>query len=389
VYHPGSPAGGDKALSWDISWAPYIDPDNYTNAISNAPDNTFEDGMITAIALERIARLATETKANGTAAKPFFMAVGLHKPHIPWVMPQRFLDMQPPENTTDTAIHGVPPIGYTNVSLYQCTNVDKQTPYDPLPIETQQKNRRLYRAAMSWTDHNMGLILGALDHAGFSDTTVVTFIGDHGWHLGERGLWCKQSVFDLVARIPFMIHVPWMPASQGTRTLAFAEAVDLFPTLLALNNIEEKVWDLKQLEGSSLVPVLANPLLNATAGGWKNATFSQYPRCKSKRGIMPWVGATDNPCTAVANTDFDAMGYTIRVERWRYTIFVKWTSNKTPDWTAVVGEELYDHLNDTGFDTDFAENDNVVAAPENAELKAELYTALRAGWKAALPKASQ
>lgn len=104
----------------------------------------------------------------------------------------------------------------------------------------------------------MGLILGALDHAGFSDTTVVTFIGDHGWHLGERGLWCKQSVFDLVARIPFMIHVPWMPASQGTRTLAFAEAVDLFPTLLALNNIEEKVWDLKQLEGSSLVPVLAS-----------------------------------------------------------------------------------------------------------------------------------
>ena len=66
-----------------------------------------------------------------------------------------------------------------------------------------------------------------------------------------------------------------------------------------------------------------------------------------------------------------------------------WKCAQTPDWTAVVGEELYDHLNDTGFDTDFAENDNVVAAPENAELKAELYAALRAGWKAALPKASQ
>ena len=294
--------------------------------------------------------------------------------------------MQPAENTTDTALHDVPPVGYVNVSLYQCTDVGATLPYDPLPIAMQQHNRRLYRAAMSWTDHNMGLIVDALDRAGFADNTVITFIGDHGWHLGEGGMWCKQSDFDLVARVPFLIHVPWMPASHGVRTFAFAETVDLFPTLLDLNKIAHTVWDLKELEGTSLVPVLTNPGINSTAG-WKNSTFTQYPRCGSTpTDVLPWLSATNNPCTHVKNTDFAAMGYSIRTDRWRYTIWVKWMSNRRSDWSSPVGEELYDHLGDTGFDTDFAENVNVAAAPANAQLKAELYAALRDGWKAALPQ---
>jgi hypothetical protein len=80
------------------------------------------------------------------------------------------------------------------------------------------------------------------------------------------------------------------------------------------------------------------------------------------------------------------MGYTIRTDRWRYTVWVKWTVAKAPDWSSLVGEELYDHIGDGGYDTDFAENVNVVADQQNAELKAELYAALRAGWKAAVPR---
>jgi arylsulfatase A-like enzyme len=87
-------------------------------------------------------------------------------------------------------------------------------------------------------------------------------------------MWCKQSNYDLVARVPMMVHVPWMPSSQGTRTRAFAEAVDLMPTLLELSGVTtdplhkpaDRVWDILQLEGNSLVPVLSAPAVESGSG---------------------------------------------------------------------------------------------------------------------------
>ena len=139
-------------------------------------------------------------------------------------------------------------------------------------------------------------------------------------------MWCKQACFDLVARVPMMMHVPWMPQSQGVRTAALVEAVDLMPTYLDLAGIATSTWDYGQLEGTSMVPLLqgagaTGDVALAAAPSWKNATFSQYPRCASETaGVEPWAGATDNACTAVARGLFDAMGYTMRTDRYRYTV---------------------------------------------------------------------
>ena len=396
VYHPGSPANDDGALSWSLDWAPYMHPSNFTSQIlSGAPDTDYQDGQITATALLRMEKWANESaaaKAAGTVQPPFFIAVGLHKPHIPWVMPQRFLDAQLSNTSTDVAARDVPPVGYCNASLYICNHVYGGLPWEPAPADEQRDHRRKYRAAVTWTDHNVGLLLGRLDALGLADTTAVVFHGDHGWHLGEQGGWCKQSNFDLVARVPLIVYVPWLPQSHGVVIDALVEIVDLYPTTLDLFNINttEHVHDLGELQGTSFVKLLANP--TTPAAEWKNATFTQYPRCEGPKGQAanntPWSYPSDNPCTMVASNGFYAMGYSVRSLRWRYTAWLKWDGQRlTAMWDEVVGEELYDHQGDDGMDTDKYDNENVALAnPAVCQLHK---AALIAGWRAARPAAEE
>jgi len=340
--------------------------------------------MITQVALQRL-----EDLNKRTTQSPFFLAVGLHKPHIPWVMPQRFLDMQVPVDTIDTAVHDNPPKGYCNASMYICDNIYSGLPWEPASKADQQDHRRKYRAAVSWTDHNIGLILDKLDALGYANNTMIVFHGDHGWHLGEQGGWCKQSNFDLVARVPLIVYVPWIKQSHGTRTSALVETVDLMPTTLDLMGLTHLVHDFDELEGTSFLPLLQQPTMDHS--NWKNATFTQYPRCKStKTGQMPWEYPSDSACTNVQSSQFDAMGFTIRVDRWRYTLWLKWDgANLKPIPSAEVGEELYDHQGDAGEDTDAFENENLAAQSEYAGIKAQLRVALVAGWKPARPVARQ
>jgi hypothetical protein len=201
VYHPGHPAKDDGALSWSLDWAPYYHPSNFSNKISDAPDSTFQDGMITDTAVERLQKLgaarrhmrtqqgqaeaeaaaAGEQAAPAAAAAPFFMGVGLHKPHIPWIMPQRFLDQQIPLEQMDIAKRDVPPENYCNASLYICDNVYSGLPWEPANTTQQQDNRRKYRAAVSFTDFNVGRLLSTVSKEGLSENTAVIFNGDHGW----------------------------------------------------------------------------------------------------------------------------------------------------------------------------------------------------------------
>ncbi len=359
--------------------------------------------MITDTAVARIERYArekqnhheqTKSTVNNAAYPPFFMAVGLHKPHIPWVMPQRFLDAQLPLNETDVAARDVPPENYCNASLYVCDNLYKGLPWEPGPKADQQDHRRKYRAATTWTDFNVGRLLTALDKHGLHDDTAVVFHGDHGWHLGEHGVWCKQSNFDLVARVPLIVYVPWLAASHGQSTSALVEIVDLFPTTLDLFNITARVPDAAQLEGFSFLPLLEQPA--TAASSWKNVTFTQYPRCAGTGkgpgvGRMPWEFPTNNPCTQVASGAFDVMGYTARSDRWRYTVWLKWDGKalKVKGWAGdnVVGEELYDHQGDDGMDTDDDETVNLgCAAAPHARVCAAHKASIVAGWKHALPR---
>ena len=393
VFHPNSPPHDDGALSWDLDFAPYMHPQNFTSKIeTGAPDSDYQDGQITATALDRIDQWS-DAKAAATKAgkpyRPFFIAVGLHKPHTPWIMPQRFLDEQIAVAAIDVATRDVPPVNYCNVSLYICNNEYSGLPWEPASKAEQQDKRQKYRAAVTWTDYNVGKILAKLDARGLSASTAVVFHGDHGWHLGEQGGWCKQSNFDIVARVPLIVYVPWLPASHGARSAALVEIVDLFPTTLELFGIGDAahVHDFAQLEGTSFAPLLRAP--GTAVSAWKNATISQYPRCAGSTGAEPWEYPSDNACTAVAKTGFSVMGYTLRSDRWRYTIWLKWdgAALAVAGWEgdSVVGEELYDHDGDDGLDTDAFDNENVAAA--NSDVCARLKGALRAGWKAARPPA--
>jgi arylsulfatase A-like enzyme len=193
-------------------------------------------------------------------------------------------------------------------------------------------------------DAQVGRVLDELDRLKLRDNTVVVLWGDHGWQLEEHGLWCKHTNYETSARAPLIISVPGQKSS-GSRTEALTEFVDIYPSLVEACGLPRP----EGLEGTSFLPLLAHP-----TRAWKTAAFSQYPR--GVRGIGR------------------VMGYSMRTDRYRLT-----------EWSAPGKEfreyELYDHR------TDPAENTNLAAKPENADLIRQLAAQLHAGWKAAQPAA--
>lgn len=384
VYHPGHPKKDDYPTSWSTDW-PYFHGNEkgckgFNDTVRgvgpwyacSAPDSNFLDGTIKDEAITRLHQLANRSE-------PFFLAVGYHKPHIPWHVPLRFLNQQIAVDKIDIAKHGTRTASQPNISFYRCNNMNganfSVSPDAPIPKYAAQQYRRAYRAAVSWMDFLVGEVLNTLEELGLANETIVVLHGDHGWQLGERGNWCKQTNFDLVSRVPFVIKVPWITQSHGVRTNSMIELVDLFPTLLQLANLQGTLPDEKQLEGKSFVPVLEDP---SRVG--KNQTFTQYPRCKTKDNKEePWKMPTDNPCTQVDAKGFSSMGYSIRSDSMRYTIWLHWDStDKQPKWDKMVpnGEELYDHSNDDGMDTDAFENENLADDKKYANIKEQLKQAL-------------
>jgi arylsulfatase A-like enzyme len=198
-----------------------------------------------------------------------------------------------------------------------------------------------YYAATSYIDAQIGKLLETLDRLGLSEKTIVVLWGDHGWHLGDNGLWCKHSNFERAARVPLIFRIPGAK-NAGAKIDALVEFVDIYPTLCELCNLPLPPG----LEGTSLVPLFENP-----SRPWKKAAFSQYPRAK-------------------------AMGYSVRTDRYRYT---EWLSL---DRKTVLARELYDH------GVDPLESENLADKPEMKSTVEELSRLLHAGWEAALPESS-
>lgn len=190
-------------------------------------------------------------------------------------------------------------------------------------------------------DSQLGKVLAALDRFGLTDSTLVVFLGDHGYHLGEHDLWAKTSCFELDARVPLIIAVPGANTA-GMKTQALAELVDLYPTLVDLCGLPLPPG----LDGQSLRPVLENP--RATV---KTAALTQHPR----------PAYYDRTPAGVP----DAMGYSVRTDKVRYT---EWRDWKTGD---VVARELYDHRSDP------AELTNGIASPSDPAALAEAVQELR------------
>jgi iduronate 2-sulfatase len=217
-----------------------------------------------------------------------------------------------------------------------------------IPDDLARQLKHGYYAAISYTDAQVGKVLAELDRLDLRKNTIVILWGDHGWKLGEHDAWCKHSNCENDTNAPLILSVPGMK-NAGAKTNSIVEYVDIYPTLTELAGLPLP----KHLEGLSFKPLLDDP-----TRPWKQAAFSQYPRAGGKTGAG------------------QLMGYAMRTERYRFTVWVG-----RNDHTKVDAIELYDHANDP------QENYNLAKKPENAALVDQLMAQWRKGWRGALPVA--
>lgn len=253
-------------------------------------DEDHTDGMVATKAIEIIER---------EKDRPWFVAVGFYKPHTPYIAPRKYFDLYPTERITVPEI----PAGYTNQVPWPALGGTQPWPWFGVTREQARECKRAYYATISFVDAQIGRVLDAVDRLGLRDNTLVVFWSDHGYHLGERGLWMKQSNFEESARVPLVVAAPGLRgAGRGCRRTV--ELVDLYPTLVDLAGFEVPAG----LEGVSLRPLLERPTAR-----WTRPAYTQV-----QRGRFP--------------------GHSIRTERWRYT-----------EWDGGArGVELYDHRADPG-----------------------------------------
>ncbi len=205
----------------------------------------------------------------------------------------------------------------------------------PLSEKMAKKLIHCYYASVFYMGAQVGRVIAELERLGLRENTAIVLWGDHGWQLGEHGLWAKHTNFEVAARAPLIFSIPGQK-SIGTPSHALVEFVDIYPTLAAAAGLKLPA----HLEGDSLLGLLDDPEIP-----WKQAAFSQYPR----RGHQ--------------------MGYSMRTDRYRYTRWVK------GDQDRVVAREFYDHKIDPD------ENFNIANKPSNAQVIKQLDAQMNAGWQ--------
>lgn len=304
-------------------------------ALDDGP-NDGEEGML---ADEAIAAL----RKFKTGSQPFFLAVGFHKPHLPFVSPKAYWDLYDPAKIP-LAPNPFLPKGapaYALADKNELWSYSGVPDVSHLPDDYARQLKHGYYAAVSYMDAQLGRVLDELDRLGLRENTIVVLWGDHGWKLGEHDRWCKHSNVENDALTPLIISAPGMKA-VGEKTDALVEFVDIYPTLADLAGLPLP----SHLEGKSLKPLLADP-----KHPWKSAAFSQYPRTVKGKKLM---------------------GYSMRTDRYRFT---RWADRD--DQSKVDAVELYDHQ------TDPQENINIADDPANKALVEKLTAQWQAGWKAA------
>ena len=233
----------------------------------DGPDNAYLGGKLADKTMQTMTKLA-KTK------EPFFLAVGFTKPHLPFNAPKKYWDMYDPsqfELPENALPEGAPQTAYHDFG--ELRNGYSDTPKKgPVGDELARRLIHGYHAAVSYTDAQVGKILAKVDALGLRDDTIVVLMGDHGYILGEHGLWCKHSTFDVATRTPLIIRAPNMPDKQTVEGLV--EFIDIFPTLTDLANIPTP----DQAVGMSLVELLADDSTPA-----KPAVFTRYHAAEAIR----------------------------------------------------------------------------------------------------------
>ena len=226
----------------------------------------------------------------------FFIALGFHKPHDPFIAPKKYFDMYPLEEI-------VPPTVPSNSTKEP--NVifgsEWKKVFDEFSEKEKKEFLRAYYACVLFTDVQVGKVLDVMNRLNLWKDTVVILLGDHGYNLGEHNWWNKNVLYDHSCRVPLMVYAPGETA-EGKTCQSFVESLDIFPTITDICGLTSP----DNLEGISFRPLLKDP-----SQDWKIAAYTQV-----QRG--------------------DAKGYSVRTKRWRYT---EWDYGK-------AGAELYDHNND-------------------------------------------
>jgi iduronate 2-sulfatase len=271
-----------------------------------ATDNKDEEEKDGRVA-QRIIKLIEQNKE-----KPFFIAAGFSLPHSPWYAPRKYFDLYPLET----------------VPLPDASTDDQTTEED------KRQSRASYYACVSFVDAQIGLILDELERQALADKTIIVFTSDHGFHLGEHGVWDKKTLYEESVRVPLIVFAPGK--QNGASSSRLVELVDLYPTLTELCELPTP----DGMEGTSFVPLLTDP-----ARAWKKAAFALT--IKSKKSPL---------------------FRSVRTERYAYI--------------ESAGEdpaELYDHQ------TDPKELKNVALDPAYRKTVAEMKRLLEEGWPRAVP----
>ena len=287
---------------------------------ADVADDAYADGQI---ADEAVRRLKSAAK---TPDEPFFLAVGFVKPHLPFCAPKKYWDLYDPAEIK-LAERRTPPDGapaYAPTTWGELRQYKGVADEGPVPDEQQRTLIHGYYAAMSYMDAQVGRVLAALDKTGLAKNTIIVFWGDHGWHLGDHGMWCKHSNYEQAARIPLLVVAPGAMTAES-ESAALVESVDVYPTLCELAGLETPT----DLDGESFASSLRDPSAKGEA-----VAFHVFPRG-------------------------ERLGRAMRTARYR---LVEWKKPGAPAETAEL--ELYD------YQADPEETKNL--ASEQPEVVAEL-----------------
>ena len=268
------------------------------------PDDAYDDGAIAAHAVKTLSKLAKKKQ-------PFFLAVGFKKPHLPFVAPKKYWDLFD-RRAIALEPYQDAPVGAPNFALHDSSELRSYNGVPqkgPIDAATQRELIHGYYACVAYIDAQIGSILDQLKTLGLADNTIIVLWGDHGWHLGDHGLWCKHTNYEQATRVPLIIS---KPGGKPQKTNMPAELTDLFPTLCDLAGIQTP----NNLDGTSLAPTLQD----------KNTLTREFAISQFPRGKM--------------------MGYALRDDQYRFVAWFETGGDGATPGDPITATELYDYAAD-------------------------------------------
>ena len=316
---------------------------------ADVPDHAYSDGFSTRLAIATL-----KDHREKKPKQPLFLALGFKKPHLDFVAPKKYWDLYDREKIklakqTKSPKGGAATGLHASFELRTRHGIPKKGPIGPELAKTLLHG---YYACVSYVDAQIGMMLEALDEAGIRDDTVIVVWGDHGWHLGDMGIWGKATNYEIATRVPLIVWTPEMKA-RGESTSALVELIDLYPTLCELADLPRP----GHLSGKSLVPLLDEPKRQ-----WSKHAISQFPNPALREWAAnplspgmrqtffgPLIEEVESKIIKQQGNSWDRelfenhlMGYSLRTEAYR---LVAWLDYRDLDANPVF-LELYDQKAD-------------------------------------------